>query len=316
MNLVDDNSAGFGKPSLRRDIALWGSAALVVFAAHAGAAWYLTQNAEPLAAPVAAEEAMMIDLTPMLETTPESVESETVSEEEPTEMAAAEEPVETTEAESQETVTPEEQVPIEPESVVEEVTPAEPEIVQPEENEPVEPEPEIAEAEPIEPDVVTEEVIEEPTVALPDSDVPLPVSRPEPREIVRERPREQLKRERPRREQPRQTAQEARPQPKSQASVQQRASSAPRVSPARWNSQAARQIQRVSQRAVRRIRGTGTVVISFSVSASGSVGGVRVSRSSGNPGIDSAVVGAVSGIKLPPPPNGGQSVSIPVHKDR
>ncbi|WP_312796489.1 energy transducer TonB, partial [Tianweitania sp.] len=64
------------------------------------------------------------------------------------------------------------------------------------------------------------------------------------------------------------------------------------------------------------IRGTGTVVISFSVGGSGAVSNVRVARSSGNPEIDAAVVGAVRGISAPPPPSGSQSVTIPVLKDR
>jgi protein TonB len=335
MSFADDINFGLGGPPAKRELAIWGSAALIVLAAHAGGGWYLSRTLEVEMAPPAVEEAMLIDLTPMLETTPDAVESETLTEEEPTEMAVAEEPVEATEPEAQETVTPDEQAPVSedvpPEQVVaEDVTPVEPETVEPEPVEPEAIEPEAVEPEPIEPDVVTQEVIEEPTVALPDTDVPLPVTRPEPREVVQEKPpvkrqppREQPRepvREQPKREEPRQpqrrVAQEARPQPRSEASTQQRASSAPQVSPARWNAQVSRLVQRSAQRAIRRIRGTGQVLISFTVGGSGAVSNVRVARSSGNPEIDAAVVGAVRGISAPPAPNGTQSVTIPVLKDR
>ncbi|MBS9721907.1 energy transducer TonB [Tianweitania sp. BSSL-BM11] len=317
---VDITTGASGLP-FKRELVLWSSAALVVLAVHAGGGWYLARTLDVQQEPAAVEEAMMVDLTPMLETTPEAVESETLSEEEPTEMAAAEEPVEATAPDAQEVVQPEDQAP-----VVEETTPEE---LVAEDATPVEPEPaerETVEPEPVEPDVVTQEAVEEPTVALPDTDIPMPVSRPEPpREPVRERPvrrqpaREPV-REQPRREKPRQpqrrATQEARPQPRSQASTQQRASSAPRVSPARWNSQVARLVQRSAQRAIRRIRGTGTVLISFSVGSSGGVSNVRVAQSSGNPDIDAAVVQAIRGISAPPPPNGSQNVTIPVLKNR
>jgi protein TonB len=336
MSLASDTSYGFAASSARRDIALWGSAALVVLAVHASAGWYLARNLEAPEESAAVEQAMMVDLTPMLETTPEAVESETLSEEEPTEMAAAEEPVETAQAEPIEPVT--EEAPPE-DSVVQEPTPVEPEQVEPTPAEPEPVEPELVEPEPVEPELVTEELIEEPTVALPDSDVPLPVTRPEPREIVEEKPpvrrqtpeprkvaeprvqpkREQPRREQVRREEPRQQreAQKAQPQPRSQASTQQRASSAPKVSPKRWNSQVASMVQRASQRAIRRVRGTGEVLIAFSISGSGAVSNVRVARSSGYPDIDAAVLGAVRGISPPAPPDGSStSITIPVLKSR
>jgi protein TonB len=339
MSFADTITTDLGGSSIKRDLALWGSAALIVLAAHAGGGWYLSQAMEVEQQPAAVEEAMLVDLTPMLETTPDAVESETLTEEEPTEMAAAEEPVEATAPDAQEVVTPDEQTPVTEETspeqtVAEETTPVEPEPVEPTVVEPeqVEPEeigpeieeiqPEAAEPEPVEPDVVTEEIIEEPTVTLPDSDVPLPVTRPEPREIVRETPpparrqppREQT-REQPRREEPRQP-QQARPQPRSEASTQQRASSAPTIAPARWNAQVSRLVQRSAQRAIRRIRGTGQVTIAFTVGASGAVSNVRVARSSGNTEIDAAVVNAVRGISAPPAPGGSQSVTIPVLKSR
>jgi protein TonB len=332
MSFADTNTPDLGGSSIKRDLALWGSAALIVLAAHAGGGWYLSQAMEVEQQPAAVEEAMLIDLTPMLETTPDAVESETLTQEEPTEMAAAEEPVDATTPDAQEVVTPDEQTPVTEDTppeqtVAEDTTPVEPESVEPTVVEPEQVEPEEIEPEPVEPDVVTEELIEEPAVTLPDSDVPLPVTRPEPREIVRDTPpparrqppREQT-REQPRREEPRQPqrrqTQQARPQPRSEASTQQRASSAPTIAPARWNAQVSRLVQRSAQRAIRRIRGTGQVTIAFTVGASGAVSNVRVARSSGNDEIDAAVVNAVRGISAPPAPGGSQSVTIPVLKSR
>jgi len=334
MSFANTTFSGLTTSSARSDIALWGSAALVVLAVHVGGGWYLSRSLDAPEEMAAVEEAMLVDLTPMLETSPDSVESETLTEEPATEMAVAEEVVEAETPVEQTPVTEEapsesmaeEITPVEPEPV--EPTPVEPEITEPEPVEPEPVEPDLADPEPVEPDVVTEEVIDVPTVALPDTDVPLPVSRPEPpREIVKERParrepvREQPRRTEPRREEPRQpqrrVTQEARPQPRSQASTQQRASSAPRVSSRRWNSQVASRVQRAAQRAIRRIRGTGTVQIAFTVNGSGAVSNVRVARSSGNPEIDAAVASAVRGISLPATPDGTATpVTIPVLKSR
>ncbi len=60
--------------------------------------------------------------------------------------------------------------------------------------------------------------------------------------------------------------------------------------------------------------GRGTVMVSFSISASGSLSSARVSRSSGNPGLDNKALSAVrSASPFPKPPAGARrSFSIPI----
>ncbi|MBP0437272.1 energy transducer TonB [Tianweitania sediminis] len=344
-----DQPYGFGPLAARRDWALWGTAAAIVLAVHVSGGWYLSRQLEiSTEPPAAAKQSMVVDLTPVMQTTPDAVESETLTEEPPTEMAAAETPVEAAEQledavqpEVAEAVTAETAMPVQedvpPQTVAEDAataetedTPVVQEAVEPEtlEQEVAEVEPveqEVAEAEPVQADVVTEEVIEMPAVALPDTDIPLPVTRPtppQPRETVERPQRREPPRERaqPQREQPRQQArqperqperqerrptQQARPQPRSQASTEQRASSAPRVSPARWQNQVSSMIQRRMSREARRLRARGQrVVVAFTITASGSVAGARVVSSSGDGAVDEAALRAVRGISPPPPPSG------------
>lgn len=70
---------------------------------------------------------------------------------------------------------------------------------------------------------------------------------------------------------------------------------------------------RVLSRAPRGGAGRGTVTVSFSISSSGGLSSARVSRSSGNPGLDSKALSAVrSASPFPKPPAGARrSFSIP-----
>lgn len=70
---------------------------------------------------------------------------------------------------------------------------------------------------------------------------------------------------------------------------------------------------RVLSRAPRGGAGQGTVTVSFSISPSGSLSSARVSRSSGNPGLDNKALSAVrSASPFPKPPAGARrSFSIP-----
>ena len=64
---ADDINFGLGGPPAKRELVLWGSAALIVLAVHAGGGWYLSRTLDVQQQPEAAEEAMMVDLTPMLD---------------------------------------------------------------------------------------------------------------------------------------------------------------------------------------------------------------------------------------------------------
>lgn len=292
-------STTFGTPGgySSREIALWTSAALVVLAAHVGGGLYLHGVMDQVEPPAAFEQAMEVDLSPVMMSAPDQVESEEVISEETEQPVVEEEPVDQPPPEEQAMVA--EDVP--PETVEEEQEPVQPEMAEPEQAEP----------EPVQPDVVTEEP-EETVVDLPESDVPMPMARPEPpREIVQEeRPRPQPRRERPR-EQPVREQPVRQAQARQQESSQQEASRAPQVSPARWATRVRSLIERQKRRAGRGVRDSGQAVVAFSVSASGAVTGVRLARSSGSSAIDQAALAMVQAISPPPPP-GGSAVPLTV----
>jgi protein TonB len=54
----------------------------------------------------------------------------------------------------------------------------------------------------------------------------------------------------------------------------------------------------------KRVSGAGTVHINFAIGFDGTLGMSRVSRSSGNPGLDAAALSAVQRASFPPPPSG------------
>ncbi|MBN9070488.1 MAG: TonB family protein [Rhizobiales bacterium] len=99
----------------------------------------------------------------------------------------------------------------------------------------------------------------------------------------------------------------------SAASQQSRASKAPTVSPARWNSA----VRAAVARSVGRIRGMrGSVNVSFVVGSSGGIVSARISRSSGDGRLDNAALNAVRSARVPAPPaglgGGAHAFSIPL----
>ncbi len=297
----------FAFPPLR-EIALWAGAALFVVMAHAVLA-YTIQALRPLDPPTeAAEPALMIDLSPLAVTTPESVEAETLTEEVPEEQ-----------------LQPVEEV---PEEVMEETPdPAETaELEEPVEPEPVETpqaEPEVAEPEPAEPEVVEPELTE-PEIAevvTPEVVLPLPQPRPVVEEKKRKPPEHVAKAEPPKEiEKPAPTKQtakaEAKTQAKSAPSRESRASKAPTISPARWQSRVMAWLNRHKRypRGARSRREEGVVRVSFAINESGSVISARVTRSSGNSELDQAALDMLRRASpVPaPPPGVGRNIALPV----
>jgi protein TonB len=82
--------------------------------------------------------------------------------------------------------------------------------------------------------------------------------------------------------------------------------SKPRLSGAAYSRQVWAALARSKPRAGQ--KGSATVV--FSIGASGSVGSVRIARSSGNSRIDQLALSTVRRASFPAPPSGGTSFSI------
>ncbi|WP_185983364.1 energy transducer TonB [Aureimonas mangrovi] len=303
-----EGGSGFGA------VARWGIAAAAIVSAHVALAMaVLDQTPKPT--PAGAEQApILIDLAPPAAapqiasveapTGPEVIEEEV---EEPTPEPVPEPPAPEPEPEPVVEPLPEP----EPEPVVE--PEPEPELVEPE-PEPEEPEPEVAELP--EPQPEAEAVL----------NVPMPTARPNPpprrvrEEPRREEPRRQARREEPQRAEPQRRQQRQAPPPSaaSQGQSQRQASQGARsnsVSPARWQSQVQARLNRAKR--TPRGAGRGTVSVSFTISASGSAGGVRIARSSGNATLDQAAVQLVQRASpFPAPPSGGSvSLTVPIRYD-
>ncbi|TWG98313.1 protein TonB [Mesorhizobium sp. J18] len=323
MTARTDLAYGFSPGFSPREIVHWTMAALVVLAAH-GIIIYAFQNlrTEPVAEGV--DSAMMIELAPLAVSTPEAVEQEMLSEEAPSETLTPVEPTETV-AETLdpvEPVQPEESITPVPNEKPEPVETEQAEAVAPEEVTPEEITPDAVEPEEVTPDVVEpeEEAPEMANVVLPQTDIPLPTPRPERPRPVKEQPRQ----ERPRRaEAPvKRTREPARTETRRSAapppSTASRAS-APRVSPARWQSKVVAWLNRHKRypRSARSRGEEGTVQVRFTINASGTVTSVRITRSSGNAALDEAAVDMVrraSPVPAPPPQiaQSSMSLSVPV----
>jgi periplasmic protein TonB len=295
-----------------REIGLWAAAALFVVMAHAVLA-YTIQALRPLDPPAAVEPALMVDLSPLVVTTPESVEGQTVTEEIPEEQLQPVDEVPEVVKESPESVETAE---------VEETV--EPDVVEPQQAEP-----EFAEAEPAEPEI-TEPEPEEPEIAevvTPEVAVPLPEPRPVAEEKKR-KPPERVARAEPRKEVEKPAAKkrvaraeakaeaEAKPAPKAEASQKSQASRAPKISPAKWQSRVMAWLNRHKRypRGARSRREQGVVSVSFAINASGSVTSARITRSSGNSELDQAALDMLRRASpVPaPPPGVGRNIALPV----
>lgn len=321
----------------RREIMLWGAAGLVVLLAHSAFALAFNKATLFSPPPEAAEQAMEIELTPLPVTLPEIVGAESFVEPVPTERI---EPMEDEPA--VEEAVPEEIQPVDPELAMAE--PPEPETLTPlEQPEPVEtveaepvpdtlqPEPDPVEPETIQPDGVEPEIVEQPIpdTIMPEVALAIPTPKPviEPVEEEQPRPKEAKPKEKPKerpaerkpveKAQPKKTVEKpakvAKAKPPSSASSRAaQASKAPKINPARWHNA----VRAAVARRVGRVRGEGSLSISFVVNSSGAVVSARISRSSGNGRLDSAAMSAVRSARVPAPPAGiggsTHAFSIPV----
>jgi len=311
-----------------REAGLWMGAAFVVLATHALIA-YALQVLQPAGPPEASQPALAIDLMPLPISTPQSVQSETLAEEPPLEtLQPVEDAAELAREEVAQAVTPQaEPERLEPEAI-KTVKPDVVETVKPETVTAEDPrEPETEEAEPVvpersEPELTAPEIAE---IVTPEVVLPLP----EPRPVVEEQPKEQPKKKaEPRRaekktaerEAPRKKeAAKAKPAPKANASQESRASKAPKVSPAKWQSKVLAWLNRHKRypRGAKSRGEQGQVRVSFAINASGSVISARVARSSGNSELDQAALDMVrraSPVPAPPPEiaRSRMSLSLPV----
>ncbi|SEQ60248.1 outer membrane transport energization protein TonB [Devosia sp. YR412] len=298
------------------DGARWGIALLVVLAAGFGVANTVRSLPTPALTVGEPEPVILLDLAPVVpveQATPEVAEvlppepAEPV-EELPPETAQPVEELPPEVVEPVETVQPET---VQPDVVKPELQTAElPEQVEPlaeQPPEPVEPLPqEIVEPEPVEQMAGVEE---EPVPALPpdevlaaEPDVPMPVAIS---------PRLQAQRENtaalppPVRRQPAPRAPAATPPPARQQASAPAAPAASAVSPQQWQAQALALLDRrkVYPQQAQNDGIEGSVDVSFSVSASGQLGSIRISRSSGSGVLDQAALDtARRASPLPPPP--------------
>lgn len=287
---------------LRRDIPRWMLAAVAVAAAHAALAYGIVAFA-PVRQPDALEQAMTVDLTPLVlsEARPvEEAEAAVAQEETETVTEIEEEPVEQEVAESteEETETPEE---VQPEEVTE--TPETP----PETQETTETPPETAETaqeEEVElPETVdripevrqAEVVLPKPKVVEPERRKPRRTERtkPDPKPVVERAEAPRKKRAAKAEERPRRSASSARA-----GSSTPKAVSADAM--ARWKSR----VYAVIKRRQRPVRGeSGQVSVRFVVSPAGAIVSAAVSRSSGSPALDSMALSMVRGARVPAPPD-------------
>lgn len=278
---MNDLPENLRKPgSLRREASRWGLAAVVMAGAHIGLVAAVMAMA-PDPEPQAAEPALEVDLTPFIVTTPEAVESETITEDKQAEPIVEDN---TEVAEAEET---EQEAAAEPDQTVEEQPE---EVVKEEPDEPIQQdEPDVVQAEP-------DPIVTPPAeVALPKPVKKKPVVKPKPVERKIEKPAPKKLVEQQLRKPPAKAA------PKSTESRKTTAAKAPSVSPAKWYSQV---YAAIARRKPRGDGGSGRVSVSFVVSSSGAVVSARVARSSGNSSLDAKALGMVRGARVPAPPAG------------
>ncbi|MGC4024678.1 MAG: TonB family protein [Mesorhizobium sp.] len=282
MSVQDHHEIEIQRTPWVREALRWGAAALVVCAAH-GAAAYGVIALAPEPEPMAVQEAMDIELTPLVVSTAEPVVEDAASEELPEQLA--EEPDLPTE---------------QPEVIEEETVEEEPDTTEPEEVEPLE----VAKAE------ITEEVEEtDPIPETPEAVVALPQPRPEIVEEVVE-----VEKPKPEKPKPRKVVKkpvvetEKRPTKSQQSTAGAAAPSAPRVSPNRWYAQVQSAIAR---RKPRSLGESGRVSVRFVVNQSGNIVSSGIARSSGSSRLDQAALGMVRGARVPAPPEGSGITSHP-----
>ncbi len=302
------------------EVALWATAAVLTISVHAGAAYYLFQDPDISAGEQAPPAAIMIELAPVPEAvkTEETVEAKDEVEQEEVKSAM-------TEAEPQPDTPPEPTPEPMPEPAPEEPTPpaAEPVVNDPQPT--PEPPPEVAAAEPQEvpPEPVQEvdPIEQQQMAALDNVEVPLPAFRPPP-------PPVEKKIDKPKEPEQRKTQKPAPPPPRSEKRDVAKAettpsdrTAAPRTSgglfssamtPAKWQSRIRSQIVRKKPSS---LRANGKVVtVNFRVSESGSLSGIRMRASTGDPALDQQIIAWIerSSPVAAPPPDAARDVTLPI----
>jgi periplasmic protein TonB len=295
-----------------REMAWWAGAAALVLVAHA-AIGYAMQSWRPAAPDGGPPQAQAIELSPMAFTpaVPAPIPDE---------------------------VTPDQPDPAEEPEIAETEPPPEPPV---EQAEPVEEPSETAPADAVEPTPPTvaervdqpplEEVVPDVAEAVtPEVVIPLPQPKPvdtpveaktkkqakaevkEPAEVKAKKPVKEA-RQRPKKEK---AAPAAKPAARAAAPKSAKAAaSRSGVSSSKWNSQLHAWIRRHTRypRAAKARGAEGTPNVTFTVDASGRVLSARLTRSSGDPDLDRAALGALQGAKVPAPPpeKAGTSVAAP-----
>jgi protein TonB len=289
---------------------LWTTAGLLIATAHAGAVAVLLREPEMVAADSGPPPAIMIELAPE----PEAVVTEET--EISTEQVDAEE-VKTASSE-----------PL-PEPIPEPVEQPLPEPPPPE----PEPEPEVAEAIPEPPPVIEPEPLPEPPpetdpieqmvmAELENVEVPIPMMRPPPPKPEVEKrkepaPKKVVKKQvQPPASQAARTAKAEVAQSTRNAAAATANGAGRSVSPAKWQSRLMSHLERRKRypSAARSNREEGTVYVRFRIDDSGNVLSVSLSRSSGYPTLDSAVLDMVRAASpVPAPPAGvNKTITAPV----
>lgn len=289
---------------------LWTTAGLLIATAHAGAVAVLLREPEMVIADSGPPPAIMIELAP-----------------EPEAVITEENEISTEQVDSEEVKTATSE-PL-PEPIPEPVEQPLPEPPPPE----PEPEPEVAEALPEPPPLIEPEPLPEPVpeidpieqmvlAELENVEVPIPMMRPPaPKPEVEKKkepaPKKVVKKQvQPPATQAVRTAKAEVAQSNRNAAAAAANGSGRSVSPAKWQSRLMSHLERRKRypSAARSNREEGTVYVRFRIDDSGNVLSVSLSRSSGYPTLDSAVLDMVRAASpVPAPPEGvNKTITAPV----
>lgn len=263
-----------------RDGALWGSAAMVVLAAHLGGALWILHSAQA-AAPPGLPQPIFVELAPMPQAAapPAEAESDEVAEAEP---------------EPQPDPTPEPQPEPTPDFAMAEPLPQ------------LQPVPDMNSLFPPPPDAVVLQRSERP------KDRPRQEPKPEPEPRVVEKktePRREKKEKAPEEQQARKAATQVRaPQAERSASASQGQPSARQV--ATWQSKVQSSVARHMRRAGNLRQGGVTVMVAFTIAANGTATNGRLASSTGDARTDAALARQVARLPRMPPHPSGKAIPI------
>lgn len=288
---------------------LWTVAGLLIFSAHAGAVAVMLREPEMVIADSGPPPAIMIELAPEPEamiTEETEISNEQVDSEEVKTATSTPLPEPVTQPVEQPLPEP---LPPEPESEVAEALPEPPPLIEPE---PL-PEP-LPEIDPVEQMVMA---------ALEDVEVPIPMMRPPVPKPPVEKKKEPAPKKVVKKQQVQPPASQAARTAKAEVAQSTRnaataaASGAGRsVSPAKWQSRLMSHLERRKRYPsdARSNREEGTVYVRFRIDDSGNVLSVSLSRSSGYPTLDNAVLAMVRAASpVPAPPVGvNKTITAPV----